>query len=97
MRILRTMQRIVALVVVVALPAMTVLPLSACVIRLGTASESSSDSASSAGSEATSGTSTTPVPPLPEPSVWWVPLPVLTPDQQQRKAEVDQYLAQKYH
>lgn len=36
------------------------------------------------------------VPPLPEPTVWRVPPPELTPEQQQRNDEVDRFLAEQY-
>lgn len=72
------------------------MPLSGCVIRIGTGSEASSGSESSPGSESNSGTPTGPADPLPEPSVSRVDLPVLTPDQQKRKDEVDQFLALQY-
>jgi hypothetical protein len=36
------------------------------------------------------------VPTLPEPTVWHVPPPELTPEQQQRQDEVDQFLAEQY-
>jgi len=35
-------------------------------------------------------------PPLPEPTVWRVEPPPLTPEQQQRKDEADQFLAEEY-
>lgn len=99
--ILLVTKRITALLAVAAVVLGVALP-SGCVIRLGTSTESSSGgdssaaSESSSGGEASSGTSTSPVPPLPEPAVWHVDLPVLTLDQQKRKEEVDQYLAQQY-
>ena len=98
--VLLVTRRIAALLAVAAVVLGVALPFG-CVIQLGTSESSSGGDSSAAsepseGSESGWGASTSPAPPLPEPAVWHVDLPVLTPDQQARKEEVDQYLAQRY-
>jgi hypothetical protein len=66
---------------------------SGCTLRIGgdfapfEDDDTPGDSSDSGGGE---------VPRLPEPSVWHVPPPDLTPEQAQRKDEVDAYLAESY-
>jgi hypothetical protein len=62
----------------------------------GTSFEDSSASGEASASSGTSASGGGTVSPLPEPAVWHVPPPQLTLEQQQRKEEVDQLLAEQY-
>jgi hypothetical protein len=62
-----------------------------CTITIGGSASFDDDTPTASG-----GTSTGKAPPLPEPTVWRVAPPPLTPEQQQRKDQVDQFLAEEY-
>jgi hypothetical protein len=70
-----------------------------CSFKWGTDFTSFQDDSATGGSSASAASSTSgggEEAPLPEPETWYVPPPPLTPEQQLRKDEVDQYLAYQY-